>query len=396
MSRVAIVHDWLTGMRGGERVLEALIDLHPAAEIFTLIHRPGSVSPKIESRPIHESWLGRLPAARERYRFLLPLFPAAIESFDLDGFDLVISSSHCAAKGVIPPLDIPHVCYCHTPMRYIRDQYDEYFGAGRASPLVRAAAAVTAPRLRRWDTATARRVTRFIANSNHVRSRIRRHYDREARVIHPPVDVDRFSPAQRRDDFFVCVSALVPYKRIDLAIEAFNALGRRLVIAGEGPDRSRLSRLAGPTIEFTGRITDDEVAAILGRARAFVMPGEEDFGIAAVEAQAAGAPVIALGRGGALESVIGLGSGERSAGDGNRAAAGAGPTGVFFDEPTVASLSAAIRRFESVDFDVSALRRNARRFEPAIFRARMSDEIATLLEDRRTAAPRSDSCASLR
>ena len=237
--RVALVHDWLTGMRGGERVLDALLELFPQAEIFTLIHRPGSVSPRIESRTIHTSFVDDLPFARGPYRYFLPLFPRAVESFDLAGFDLVISSSHCVAKGARPPLGVPHVCYCHTPMRYLWDQYDDYFGPGKASRIVRAAVAAIAPGLRRWDVASADPVDRFIANSACVRDRINRHYGRTATVVHPPVDVERFGPAASREDFYLVLGALVPYKRVDLAVEAFNRLGRRLVIAGEGSELER-------------------------------------------------------------------------------------------------------------------------------------------------------------
>jgi glycosyltransferase involved in cell wall biosynthesis len=364
--RVALVHDWLTGMRGGERVLEALLELFPDAEILTLLHKPGSVSPLIESRPIHVSALSHVPGARHRYRWALPLFPNLIERFDLSGFDLVISSSHCVAKGVRVPPGIPHLCYCHTPMRYVWDQFENYFGPDRAPAPLRLAAALAAPGLRRWDVRTARRVTAFVANSGFVRQRIRRCYGREADVIHPPVDVARFDASARRDDFYVCVSALVPYKRIDIAVDAFRANGRRLVIAGEGPERSRLARRAGANITFTGRTSDAEIAALLGRARAFVLPGVEDFGIAAVEAQAAGAPVIAQGRGGALETVI-------DSKDPDEA------TGVHFAEPSAVSLIRAIELFEQREFRVAVLRRNAEQFRPGRFRQAMQQQVAALL-----------------
>ncbi|HEX6939815.1 MAG TPA: glycosyltransferase [Longimicrobiales bacterium] len=362
--RVAIVHDWLTGMRGGERVLEALLDLWPDAEIFTLLHVPGSVSRKIESRPIHASFIGRLPGAARHYRRCLPLFPFAVERLDLRGFDFIVSSSHCVAKSARPPLGVPHLCYCHTPMRYAWDLFPDYFGAGRAALPVRLAMAALAPWLRRWDAATARRVTAFVASSRHVRSRIRRCYGRDAAVVHPPVDIDRFRPAERRDDFYLMVNALVPYKRVDLAVEAFNALGRPLVIVGKGPGLERLRRMAGPNIRFTGWLPDDEVADLLARCRAFIHPANEDFGIAAVEAQAAGAPVIAFRAGGAMETVIGPTAEEAQAYAGGSIP---GATGLFFTTQTADALAAAVRAADRLSFEPATLRANARRFDVRSF-----------------------------
>src|SRR5690606_21256241 len=281
--RVALVHDWLTGMRGGERVLEALIRLWPDAEIFTLLHLRGSVSPLIEERPIHTSFIDRLPGASKRYRNLLPLFPAAIERFDLRGFDLVVSSSHCVAKGV-RPAGAPHLCYCHTPMRYVWDLYDDYFGRGRAALPVRMAMPPIAAWLRRWDRRTASRVDTFVAHSAFIRERIRRCYGRDAVLVHPPVAAERLRHARPRQHFYLIVSALVPYKRIELAIAAFNRLGRPLVIAGSGPELERLRRMARPNVRFTGWLPDDEIADLYERCRAFIFPGVEDFGITAVEA----------------------------------------------------------------------------------------------------------------
>lgn len=369
--RVALVHDWLTGMRGGERVLEGLLELYADAEIFTLVHVPGSVSARIEARPIHVPAIGRLPLAGRFYRYGLPIMPALVERFDLRGFDLVISSSHCVAKGARPPDGTPHVSYCHTPMRYVWDQYDAYFGPGRASPPVRAAMGLLAPRLRAWDRQASDRVTAFIANSDHVRGRIRRFYDRDARVVHPPVDVDRFTPARRREDFYVHLGALVPYKRIDLVVDAFNRLGRRLVIVGEGVERARLEARAGPTVEFVGRLSDAEVADLLPRARGLVHAGVEDFGIALVEAQAAGTPVAALAAGGALETVIDPGR------------AGGGATGVLFDARTPEALSEAVLELEARTFDPDVLRAHARRFGRDRFLDAMRRAMARILDGRR-------------
>src|SRR5688572_13300906 len=319
--RVAIVHDWLTSMRGGERVLEEMLRVYPQAEVFTLVHTRGAVSPIIEDRPIHTSWIGQLPGVARHYRYWLPFFPSAIERFDLSGFDLIISSSHCVAKGVRVPGDVPHVCYCHTPMRYLYDQASAY--ADRFSWAVRVGFSSFRARLRAWDRASAQGVTHFIANSAHVRERIISAYTRDATVIHPPVDVKRFIPAAAREDFYVTIAALVPYKRVDLVIDAFNALGRRLIVVGSGPEEQALRGRAGPTITFTGWTTDAEVARLLGRSRGLVFAGVEDFGIAMVEAQAAGAPVIAYAAGGALESVV--------------AAPVAGATGVLFQDQSVAA-----------------------------------------------------------
>ena len=379
--RVALVHDWLTGMRGGERVLEELLDLFPRAEIFTLIHRPETVSSQIESRTIHTSFVDDLPFAHGPYRYFLPLFPRAVEFFDLEGFDLVISSSHCVAKGARPPSGVPHLWYCHTPMRYVWDQHQEYFGPGRASPAVRAAVAAIVPWLRRWDVASADRVDRFIANSACVRDRINRHYGRTAVVVYPPVDLERFRPAPTREDFYLVLGALVPYKRLDLAVEAFNRLGRRLVIAGEGSELPRLSKVAGPRVSFLGRVTDTEVADLMSRCRAFLLPGEEDFGITAVEAQAAGARVIAYGKGGALETVIGVGhDGDASFWSGEDAVRSAlRPTGVFFHEPSPEGLMEAIECFESHDFSLEALQASAARFGRERFKRAMRTQVHEVL-----------------
>jgi glycosyltransferase involved in cell wall biosynthesis len=349
--RVALVHDWLTGMRGGERVLEQMIALAPAAELFTLVHVKGSVSSTIERLNIHTSWLNHLPGIAKTYRLALPVMPSAIERFDLRGFDLIVSSSHCVAKGVRVPEGVPHICYCHTPMRYLYDQSEVY--VRRSGPFARAGLQLMRERLQRWDRATAARVTHFIANSNHVRERIARIYGRDAAVIHPPVDIGRFHAHAQRDDYYVTLSALVPYKRVDLIVRAFNKLGRRLLVIGSGPERARLHRQANRNIEFTGWIPDAQVAELLARARGFVFAGVEDFGIALVEAQAAGAPVIAYARGGALETVVD------------------GVTGVLFQEQTEAGLVEAVNRAERCSFAPSTLRAQAERFGIQRFRTRL-------------------------
>lgn len=305
--RVALVHDWLTGMRGGEKVLEAIAELFPGAPIYTLFHFPGSVSAAIESHPIVPSFLNRAPGIRRFYRHYLPLFPAAIEDFDLSGFDLIVSSSHCVAKGVIPPPGAVHLCYCHTPMRYAWDQEHAYFPR-RTGPVARLRG-LALSRLRTWDAAAAPRVDSFVANSSFVAERISRYYGREAEVLAPPVDLDFFTPgpaAPASRPYALAVSALAPYKRLDIAIAACARSGLPLRIVGDGPERESLDRLAatyGPKVEFLGRVAGEELRDLYRGATFFVQPGIEDFGIAAVEALACGTAVVAAGRGGILDIV---------------------------------------------------------------------------------------------
>jgi glycosyltransferase involved in cell wall biosynthesis len=344
--RTALIHDWLTGMRGGERMLETLCGLYPEADIFTLYHRRGSVSAAIEQHRIHTSFVQRLPMAAAYYRQYLPLFPFAIEQFDLDAYDLVISSSHCAAKAVIVPGRARHLCYCHSPMRYAWDQFDAYFGPARTGAI--ASRWVYRPVLTwlaRWDAATAARVHRFAANSAYVAGRIRRYYNRVATIVYPPVDTIFFHPAgDSPGSHFLIVSALVPYKRIELAMQACDRLGAALRIVGDGPERQRLEAQAGPNVTFLGRLSDDEVRSEYRRALAVLFPGEEDFGLVPVEAQACGTPVVALGCGGALETVID------------------GENGVLFAEPEVEALAAALERVARLRFDPAAIARTAGRF----------------------------------
>lgn len=329
--KTAFVHDWLVTYRGGERCLEALVQGHPGAPIFTLFHKRGSQPPSIECHPIIESPLAAVPGARDRHRYFLPLFPWAIEQFNLNEFDVVISTSSAVARGAVTRADAVHISYVHTPMRYVWDFADDYF-AKRALP-IRAAASLTLPYLRMWDESTSNRVDVFVANSHNVANRIRKRYRRDSKVVYPPVAVDRFKPTAHQEDFFLIVSALVPYKRVDLAISAFNSTSRRLVIVGDGPEASRLRALAGPHIEFKGALGDQDLAELYAKAQALIFPGEEDFGIAPVEAMAAGRPVIAFARGGATETVIPPGK-------------GAAPTGLWFDRQTPEALLAAVAEFE--------------------------------------------------
>ncbi len=302
--RVVLVHDWLTGMRGGEKVLESFCRLYPDADLLTLVHVPGSTTPVIEHRRVRASLIQRLPAPARWYRHYLPLFPFAIEQFDLDDATLVISTSHCAAKAVVPTGRAVHVCYSHSPMRYGWDQFPAYFGPDRLGTLGTAAARHVVAWLARWDRDTAPRVHRFLANSAHVAGRIRRYYNRQAAVLHPPVDTRFFTPGSGTPGaYFLVVSALVPYKRIDTAIRATTKLGVPLKIVGTGPDEDRLRAISGQDVEFLGRVDDETLRDLYRGARALVLPGEEDFGIAPVESLACGRPVIALARGGACETV---------------------------------------------------------------------------------------------
>lgn len=368
--KVALVHDWLNGMRGGEKVLEVLCELFPEADLYTLLYEKGKVIPVITDRHLVTSFIQRLPGARSFYRYYLPLFPLAVKKLGLEkgDYDLVISTSHCVAKGVTPPPGALHLCYCFTPMRYIWALEKDYFGRGLkrwlAAPLLEA--------LRRWDRRTAAGVNRFVAISRHVAERIRRCYGREAEVIYPPVNSDFFTPAPvKKENYFLIVSALVPYKRIDLAIEAFNRLQYPLRIIGAGTELKKLSRRAASHIEFLGWQSDGVLRDHYRRARALIFPGEEDFGITPLEAMACGTPVIAYGRGGLTETVLPVGR------DGARRA-----SGLFFNDPTPESLAGAVRQFEQLEgnFDKNFIRAEAERFSRDRFRSRIESFLREEIE----------------
>jgi glycosyltransferase involved in cell wall biosynthesis len=365
--RVALVHDWLTGMRGGEKVLEALCRLLPGAEVLTLVHAKGSVSPLIEGRRVRRSFVQALPRPARLYRHYLPIFPTAIECFDLDDIDLVVSTSHCAAKAVVPTGRAVHVCYCHSPMRYAWDQFDAYFGPERLGPLGSRLARPVMAWLARWDRATAGRVDRFVANSRFVAGRIARYYNRAASVVYPPVDVQFFTPGvSAPEPYFLVVSALVPYKRIEVAIDAGRRLGSRLKIVGTGPDLARLQRMAGPDVEFLGSIDALPLRELYRRAQALVLPAEEDFGIAPVESLACGRPVVALGRGGATETVED------------------GVTGVLVPELSVDAFAEAMRIITERVFDGTRLAARAAAFSTAAFEAGFRDVLDDALSAART------------
>ena len=354
--RAAIIHYWLLNMRGGEKVVEALCRMLPEADVFTLFYDPEKVSETIRARRVTASFLNPL---RRHYRSLLPLMPMALESFDLRGYDLIVSSESGPAKGVLAPSAARHVCYCHTPMRYLWDLYPAYRNEFTASAWKRALMSPAANYLRLWDYSTAARVDEFVANSANVARRIWKTYRREARVIYPPVAVESFY-WKEPEDYYLIVSELVAYKRIDYAVATFAKNGRRLLVVGDGPEYGVLKRMATGNVEFCGRVSDEELRELYARARAFLMPGEEDFGMTPVEALASGKPVIALGRGGVLESVPLI-----------------NPVGgVLFDAPE--QLPRAIEEFERIEPHVSppSLRKWAERFREKNFVEQMRSVLA--------------------
>lgn len=323
--KVALVHYWLVGMRGGEKVLEALCDIFPEADIFTLVADMDKLSPKIRQHAIKTSFLQKI-GGRRHYQKMLPLMPWALESLDLTSYDLVISSEAGPAKGVITRPDALHICYCHSPMRYIWDLYSQY--QAKSGLLGRAALFLTAPYLRQWDVTTSHRVDHFIANSSYVAQRIKKFYRRDAYVIHPPVDVRRFNIVDGPKDYYLCAGQITPYKKIELAVAACTKMNLPLLVVGEGAD-ARLRQLAGPTVRFIDSASNAEMAGYFARCRALLYPGVEDFGIVPLEVMASGRPVIAFARGGALETVV------------------EGRTGLFFHEQTVEALVEALALFES-------------------------------------------------
>jgi glycosyltransferase involved in cell wall biosynthesis len=351
--RVVMVHDWLTGMRGGEKCLEVLCRRWPHARLLTLLHRRGSVSPDIERLDVRTSFLQYLPGVHRYYRYLLPLMPLAA-GWRVPPCDLVVSFSHCVAKSARPPQGTPHVCYCFTPMRYAWHMRQAYFGRGLKARVLD----TILRRLRDWDRRTAERVSHFVAISQTVQRRIRECYGRDSAVIYPPVDTEFYRPAPlEREGFYLAVSAFAPYKRLDLAIEASRRLNRPLIVIGTGQEEQRLRKTAGPDVQFLGWQPDEVIRDAMRRCRALLFPGEEDFGIVPVEAMACGAPVIALGKGGATETVIPPG-GRRE------------PTGLWFMEQSVDSLCDAMQMFEANrgEFGAAAARRQALRFNAERFR----------------------------
>ncbi len=351
--RVALIHYWLVGMRGGEKVLEALCRMFPEADIFTHVHVPGRVSPLINAHCIQTSFVGRMPFADRLYQKYLPLMPRALEQIDLTGYDLVISSEAGPAKGVIAPPDAPHLCYCHSPMRYLWDQYAVYHAG--AGAVTRALMPHVAHRLRGWDVTSAARVDGFAANSSHVAARIKKYWRRDAEVVHPPVAVRDFTPVPAGElrDFYLWAGELAPYKRPDLAVEAFSRMGKPLVVIG-GPQKTaaKLAAAAGANVRFLGQVPFDVLKDHMARCKALIFPGEEDFGIVPVEVMASGRPVIAYGRGGALDTVVD------------------GETGLLFREQSVDGIIDAVERFEGAGLDrlgPVGLVAHAQQFDEAAF-----------------------------
>ena len=371
-ARVALVHDWLTGLRGGEKVLDCLAELFPKADLFTLF-KTADITPAIDRLPTFTSPLQRLPGIGKYYRYCLPLYPWAANRLNLSGYDLVISSSHCVAKGAGGG-DSVHISYIHTPMRYVWDMYKAYFGPG-TNPLVRAVMRPTAGFLRRWDVKTCSLVDQLASNSRHVADRIRRHWNRTAEVIPPPVEAAKFRIAPR-GDYYLILSALAPYKQVDLAIEAANRAGFKLIVAGSGPDYDRLADLAGPTVELAGRVDDDRAIELYANCRAFIFPGEEDFGITPLEAMASGKPVVALGRGGVWDSVRPI-----NPPPADRPSPGVYPPlegpvgGVFFYQSTPEALIEAVNRCErNLNlFEPESLRRWSGSYDRSIFKDRFME-----------------------
>jgi glycosyltransferase involved in cell wall biosynthesis len=362
--RIAFIHDWLNGMRGGERCLEALCALYPDADLYSLFHEKGRLSPTVEGMRIQTSFVQKLPFVFKKYRHYLPLFPVAIEQFDLREYDVVLSLSHCVANGVITRPQTCHIGYTFTPMRYAWDLYHDYFGGERARGFSRYIIPYCMNYLRMWDTAACKRVDYFVAISEYIEKRIEKHYRRPADVIYPPVDTEFYTPGSdsQSEEFFLIVSAFAPYKKLDLAIEAFNYLQLPLKIIGQGQDLKRLKILASPNIEFLGSLSDEDVRDHYRRCKALIFPGEEDFGIVPVEVQACGRPVIAFAKGGILETTS------------------KDETAVWFYKQTPEALIDAVKAFESHPFSAVRIRENAMRFARSRFQKEMHRYITQKLE----------------
>lgn len=366
--KIAFVCDWLTGMRGGEKCLKALCELYPEADIFTLVYYPEKFDGEFESHRVTTSFIQKLPCNDRTFRRYLPLFPKAIESFDFSGYDFVVSFSHCVAKSIIVPDHVPHICYCHTPVRYVWDFRNQYLDG--LNVFRRRFVSLFLDRLQKWDINTTKRVDHFLANSRNVQQKIRRYYGRDSQVIYPPVDVKRFSVSIRNKNYYLVLSALVPYKRIDIAVQAFTQNGRRLIVAGSGPEYKYLKEMAGSNIKFIINLDDRTAEQLYMDCRALIFPGEEDFGIVPLEAQACGKPIIAYGKGGALETVIVPDPSD------NKAA-----TGIFFDKQDAKSLQNAIEKFESMEdaFNPPNCRLNAERFDVNRYKIEMAECIEAIM-----------------
>ncbi len=359
---IALVQDWLTGMRGGEKVLEQLCEIYPDAPLHTMIHNKGSVSDTIEDRKIIKSWLQHIPFGRRFYRYFLPFMPLLVKSLNLKKYDLVISTSHCVAKNVKSSDEGLHICYCHSPMRYIWDMFDHYFSPAKSMPVYLAMKLVR-PYLQFVDRWTSKNVDYFIANSQTTADRISRYYNRESRIIYPPVDTNYYTPGHgEREDFYLVVSSMVPYKKVDIAVKAFNSSGKKLRVIGSGPELNYLKKIAKGNIEFFEWCKKETLRKNYRKCRALIFPGKEDFGIVPVEAMACGAPVLAYNEGGATESVVG------------------GETGLFFDRQSPQDLNKVIQNFEKKSFNRQEIRTRAEKFSEESFRSKIEEFISRKTE----------------
>ncbi|MGM0442124.1 MAG: glycosyltransferase [Elusimicrobiota bacterium] len=353
----ALVQDWLTGMRGGEKVLEQLCEIYPDVPLYTMIHNKGSVSDTIEDREIVKSWLQHIPFGRRFYRYFLPFMPLLVKSLNLKKYDLVISTSHCVAKNVKSSKGGLHICYCHSPMRYIWDMFDHYFTPAKSMPVYLAMKLVR-PYLQFVDRWTSKNVDYFIANSQTTADRISRYYNRESRIIYPPVDTHYYTPGQGgRENFYLVVSSMVPYKKVDIAVKAFNRSGKKLKVIGSGPELNYLKKIAKGNIEFFEWCEKETLRKNYRRCRALIFPGKEDFGIVPVEAMACGSPVLAYNEGGATESVV------------------KGKTGLFFNRQSSENLNRVIRKFEKINFETETVRKRAEEFSQKRFKKEITEFI---------------------
>ncbi|HEY1407291.1 MAG TPA: glycosyltransferase [Promineifilum sp.] len=362
----ALIHDWLNQLGGAEDVLEALVSLYPEAPLYTSLYDRRRMPPHWQGWDIRTAFIDRLPFAHRKQQLYFPLYPLAFEQFDLRGYDVVLSNKSGFCHGVITGPETLHVCYCLTPTRYVW-RYHQYAERESLGPAKRFSLAPFLTYLRQWDRLAADRVDYFIAISDEVRRRIAKVYRRDAAIIYPPVDTQRFEPTSRVDDYYLFVGRLVPYRRLDLLVEAFNTMGRRLVIAGGGRDRQRLEALAGPNIEFLGFVPDADLGDLMARCRAFIWPGEEDFGISPLQANAAGRPVIAYAAGGALETVV---TGRRNS-----------ATGALFAEQSVAAIIEAVESFDPSSVDPKVARRHAEQFDTAVFKRRIQEFVTRKYEE---------------
>ncbi|WP_028553103.1 glycosyltransferase [Paenibacillus sp. UNC451MF] len=361
--KIALVHDYLNQYGGAERVLECFMDMFPEAPVYTILSDLNKMPDRFREANITNSFIQNVPFSKKHYKKMLSLLPHAVESFDLRGYDVILSSSSAFAKGIITNPSQLHICYCHTPMRYVWDLYHQYLGEIN-NPIYKNVLPFILHKLRNWDAINSQRVDHYIANSINVSNRIKKYYNRESHVIHPPVSFERFDFAGEPGDYFLIVSRLIPYKRIDLVIEAFNLLKLPLVIIGDGYDRNRLQKLAGPTVQLLGYQSDEVISKYYSNCKAFILAGEEDFGITPLEAQANGKPVIAFGKGGALETVVD------------------GKTGIFFYEPTANSLVQAINRYNSISFNPHMIRQHANQFNELRFKEEIRSFITSAIQQK--------------